>query len=80
MNVSTIFHWLRGRVTRKKKQKFAVIFCDEYDYATKFGTFNVFDSYEAADHCIRMGWGKSIQGRREHGYKVDSAWIMIQPL
>ena len=57
-----------------------MIFCDEYDYATKFHTYQIFDSYEMADHCIRMAWGKSIQERRENGYKVDSAWIMIQPL
>lgn len=59
---------------------FGVIFCDEYDYATKFHTYQVFDSYSAADHCVRMAWGKSIQERRENGYKVDGAWIMIQPL
>jgi hypothetical protein len=57
-----------------------VIFCDEYDYATKFHTYQVFDSYNAADHCVRMAWGRSIQEHRKNGYKVDGAWIMIQPL
>lgn len=80
MDIWTILHWLRARATPENKQKFAVIFCDEYDYTTKFHIYQIFDSYEAADHCIRMSWGKSIQERRENGYKVDSAWIMIQPL
>lgn len=65
---------------RKNKNKYAVIFCDEYDYTTKFHTYAILDSYESAKHCILSGWRQSIVESRENGYRVDGAWIMIQPL
>lgn len=63
----------------KNTEVYKIAFCDTSDISTKFGEWDgSFDTYSAADHCIRMGWGKAIQEKTDNAYKIDSAWLVIE--
>ena len=63
----------------KKAESYRIAFCDTPDISTKFGEWNgIFKTYEAADHCVRMGWKKSIQMHVDDAYKIDDAWLVIE--
>lgn len=64
---------------KKKKETFSIVFCDTNDASTAFHTFNdIYDTYEAADHIIRMLWHKTKDQKINDGYRVDDAWIVIK--
>ena len=60
------------------KESYSVVFCDTNDVNTAFGIYNTYDSYETADHVIRMSWNKTREQRVNDGYKVKDAWIVIK--
>ena len=62
----------------KNKKVYKVVFCDENNLNTKFGEYGTYETYETADHIIRMAWNKKKENRINNGYKVDSAWIIIE--
>lgn len=63
----------------RKNESYKIAFCEENDLATKFGEYNVvFDTYKQADHAIRMGWKYSITETMNNGYKINSAWLVIE--
>ena len=37
---------------------FKIVFCDENDLATEFHEYGTYETYEKADHIIRMTWNK----------------------
>lgn len=63
---------------KTKKVIYKVVFCDDNNIATKFGEYGSYDSYEMADHVIRMGWNKKIEDKINDGYKVKNSWIIIE--
>lgn len=63
----------------KGAETYKIAFCDTPDLSTKFGEWNgIFDTYAAADHAIRMGWKKAMQGKTDNAYKIDGAWLVIE--
>ncbi len=65
----------------KKEKGYKIAFCDTYDLNTKFGEWKgTFDTYEAADHTIRMGWNKSIIQKIENAYQINDAWLVIEKI
>ena len=63
----------------KNTEMYKIAFCDTPDISTKFGEWNgTFDTYELADHCIRMGWGKAIRAKTDNAYKIDDSWLVIE--
>lgn len=70
------------KLLSKKHQNtemYKIAFCDTPDLLTKFGEWNgTFDTYSAADHCIRMGWGKAIQAKTANAYQIDGSWLVIE--
>ena len=63
----------------KGAEVYKIAFCDTPNISTKFGEWNgVFDTYFAADHCIRMGWKKAIQAKTDKAYKIESGWLVIE--
>ena len=63
---------------QKEKETYNVIFCDENNPATKFHEYATCETYEQADHVIRMAWRKKSTDRIGDGYKVDGGWILIE--
>lgn len=64
---------------RKNKEMYQIAFCDENDLSTVFGYYNcTFETYEKADHAIRMGWNKKREDRDKNGYKIKDAWLVIE--
>ena len=61
-----------------KKESYSVIFCDANDVNTAFGIYGTYDTYEMADHIIRMAWNKTKEQKIDNGYKVKDAWIVIK--
>ena len=56
-------------------------FCDNNDLSTKFGEHNnTYETYETADHVIRMGWNKRREDKINDGYKIDDAWLVIEKI
>jgi len=64
----------------KNKEKYKVVFCDENNLDTKFHEYGTYETYETADHVIRMGWNKKREDKINDGYPVDSAWILIEKI
>ena len=65
----------------KKEKGYKIAFCDTYNLNTKFGEWNgIFNTYDEADHAIRMGWGKSIKQKIEDAYQIDDAWLVIEKI
>lgn len=65
----------------KDAEGYKIAFCDTPDISTKFGEWNeIFDTYSAADHCIRMGWKKAIQAKTDNAYKIDGGWLVIEKI
>lgn len=60
------------------KKAYKIIFCDKNDPSTKFGEYCDCDTYEAADHIIRMAWNKRKEDRVNNGYQVKDGWIIIE--
>ncbi len=60
------------------KETYKVVFCDKNDLNTKFHEYCVCDTYEQADHIIRMAWNKKIEDKINNGYKVKDSWILIE--
>lgn len=64
---------------RKVKENYSIVFCDTNNVDTAFsGIWGTYDTYEAADHVIRMTWNKTRDQKVNDGYKVDGAWIVIK--
>ena len=63
---------------QKEKENYSVIFCSANDINTVFGIYGTYDSYETADHVIRMGWHKKREQRVGDGYQVGDDWIIIK--
>lgn len=65
----------------KKEKGYKIAFCDTCDLSTKFDEWDgIFDTYAAADHTIRMGWGKAIQAKIDNAYKIDGGWLVIEKI
>ncbi len=62
----------------KTKESYSIVFCDTNDANTTFGIYNTYDSYEHADHVIRMTWNKTNEQKVNNGYKVGEDWIVIK--
>lgn len=63
------------------EETYKIAFCDENDLATKFGEYKcVFDTYDSADHAIRMGWRKKKEQRVKDGYRINGAWLVIEKI
>ena len=60
------------------KESYSVVFCDTNNTDTAFGTYGTYDSYEVADHVIRMAWNKRRGQKVNDGYKVGDAWVVIK--
>ncbi len=61
------------------KEKYKVVFCSENNLDTKFHEYGIYETYETADHIIRMIWGKKRKDKINDGYQVDDdAWILIE--
>ena len=61
------------------KPTYRIAFCDENNLATKFGEYDcTFETYEEADHTIRMGWRKNRSQKVNDGYKIHSGWLVIE--
>ena len=71
-------NFFRRKKLEEKKTVYKVVFCDENDISTKFGEYNTYDSYQTADHVIRMNWNKRESARIRDGYEIDSMWILIE--
>lgn len=65
---------------KKNKEKYKVVFCDENNLDTKFHEYGTYETYETADHVIRMGWNKKREDKINDGYQVDNAWIIIEKI
>ena len=63
---------------REVKESYSVIFCDTNSIDTAFGIFGTYDTYETADHVIRMVWNRTRDQKVNDGYKVKGAWIVIK--
>ena len=63
---------------REVKESYSVIFCDTNSIDTAFGVYGTYDTYEKADHIIRMTWNKTKEQKIDNGYKVKDAWIVIK--
>ena len=61
-----------------KKEKFQIVFCDENNLTTEFHVYGTYETYETADHIIRMSWNKKRKDKVNNGYKVDGVWILIK--
>lgn len=66
------------KIFKKEKELYKIVFCDENDINTKFYEYATFETYEQANHCIRMGWRKNKKDKIENGYKIKDAWILIE--
>ena len=65
----------------KKEKGYKIAFFFFFDLNTKFGEWNgIFNTYDEADHTIRMGWNKSIRQKMENAYQIDSAWLVIEKI
>lgn len=64
----------------KAKEKYKVVFCDENNLNTKFHEYGTYETYETADHVIRMGWNKKREDKINDGYQVNNAWILIEKI
>lgn len=63
----------------KEKEIYKIAFCDENNLATKFGEYNtICETYEQADHIIRMGWQKERKEKINDGYKIKNSWLVIE--
>ena len=63
----------------KKEETYRIAFCDENDLSTVFGYYDcTFETYESADHTIRMGWRKERKDKVKDGYKIKDAWLIIE--
>ncbi len=62
----------------ENKEKYKVVFCDENSLDTKFHEYGTYETYETADHVIRMSWNKKRKDKVNNGYKVNGAWILIE--
>lgn len=60
------------------KKSYSVVFCDTNNTDTAFGIYGTYDSYETADHVIRMAWNKRKDQRVNDGYQIDGGWIVIK--
>lgn len=66
---------------KEPKVEYSIAFCDENDLSTEFGEWgNWFDSYETADHTIRMAYRQSQENRVGDGYWVAACdcWLVIK--
>lgn len=73
------------KIFKKKEEKttevYKIALCDENDLSTKFGEYNsTFETYDSADHAIRMGWNKKREQRVKDGYKINDAWLVIEKI
>ena len=64
----------------QNREKYKVVFCDENNLNTKFHEYGTYETYETADHVIRMGWNKRREDKINDGYQVDNAWILIEKI
>ena len=63
---------------KEAKESYSVVFCDTNNVDTAFGMYGTYDTYEIADHIIRMAWNKRRNQKVNDGYQVKDAWIVIK--
>ena len=63
---------------KEVEENYSVIFCDTNNVNTAFGIYGTYDTYEMADHVIRMAWNKTKDQKVNDGYKVNDAWVVIK--
>lgn len=63
---------------KKAKETYSVVFCDTNNADTAFGMYGTYDTYEKADHVIRMAWNKTKDQKVNDGYRVGDDWIVIK--
>jgi hypothetical protein len=62
------------------KERYSVVFCDTNSIDTAFETYGTYDTYETADHVIRMAWNKTKNQKINDGYKVGENWTIIKKI
>ena len=61
------------------KESYSIVFCDTNSADTAFsGLWGTYDTYEDADHVIRMTWNKTRDQKVNDGYRVGDAWVVIK--
>lgn len=71
--------WPFRKRQKEPKESYKIAFCETPDLSTKFGEWDgLFETYSAADHCIRMGWHDAIKKKENDAYQIDSAWLVIE--
>lgn len=63
---------------KKTKENYSIVFCDTNSIDTAFGVYGTYETYEIADHIIRMAWNKTKDQKVHDGYKVGENWIIIK--
>lgn len=63
---------------KEVKESYSVVFCDTNNADTAFGMYGTYDTYEIADHVIRMAWNKRRDQKVNDGYQIKDAWIVIK--
>ena len=66
------------RKTEKLKKVTVLFFAIPIAIDTAFGVYGTYNTYEKADHIIRMTWNKTKEQKIDNGYKVKDAWIVIK--
>ena len=62
----------------KMAESYTVLFCDDNNIDTAFGNYGTYETYEKADHVIRMAWNKTKEQKINDGYKVKDIWVVIK--
>ena len=59
-------------------ESYSILLCDDNNADTAFGIYGTYETYEKADHVIRMTWNKTKDQKINDGYKISDAWIVIK--
>ena len=59
-------------------ESYSVLLCDDNNANTAFEIYGTYETYEKADHVIRMAWNKTKEQKIDNGYKIKDAWIVIK--
>ena len=59
-------------------ESYSILLCDDNNADTAFGIYGTYETYEKADHVIRMTWNKTKDQKINDGYKISDAWIVTK--